>query len=220
MNRQLFLVAAILALIAVVGAGLLAATKRITTPAINAELRADRLSQLQTLIPENRHDNQILDDTIKIKDPTYLGTSKPVTLYRAREDGDPVAVAFQTVAPDGYNGPIKLLVAIWADGTLAGVRAVEHSETPGLGDRIETAKSDWITQFKGHSLDDTAMEDWAVKKDGGAFDRMTGATITSRAVIKAVRRALKLFQVRGPEELFKRGSREISGNRGPKEDNN
>ena len=221
MNRQLLLVATTLALIAVIGAGLLAATKRVTEPAIEAELRADRLSQLRTLIPIDQHDNQLLEDTIQIQDPTYLGTPEPVTVYRARQGGEPVGVAFEIMAPDGYNGAIKLLVAIWADGTLAGVRAVKHSETPGLGDRIETAKSDWIRQFEGHSLTSPPIENWAVKKDGGVFDRMTGATITSRAVIKAVRRALKLYQLRGREAFFKKSKPEgTSDHKAPKEELN
>ncbi|MFB6259826.1 MAG: electron transport complex subunit RsxG [Thiohalorhabdaceae bacterium] len=155
-------------------------------------------------MPENRFDNELLRDTREVTDAAYLGTSKAVTVYRARKAGEPVAVAFRTIAPDGYNGQIELLVAIWSDGDLAGVRAINHAETPGLGDQIETAKNDWITQFAGHSLGSPPPEDWKVKKDGGAFDEITGATITSRAVVKAVRRALKFYELRGPEALFAR----------------
>jgi len=201
--KQVGLVGGILALIAVIGAGLLAGTKQVTTPVIQSNLRADRLKQLHELIPEKRYDNELLEDTRKVADPTHLGTQKPVTVYRARQEGKPVAVAFRVVAPDGYNGKIQLLVAVWQDGTLAGVRAIAHGETPGLGDGIETAKSDWIRQFSGRSLGDPPRERWKVEKDGGAFDQMTGATITSRAVVKAVRRALKFYELRGPETLFR-----------------
>lgn len=202
--RQVAIVGSILALIAVVGAGLLAGTKQVTEPVITANLRADRLKQLNELIPHDRFDNDLLRDTREITDPAHLGTNEPVTVYRARKGGKPVAVAFRTVAPDGYNGKIDLLVAIWRDGELAGVRAINHAETPGLGDQIETSKNDWITQFAGHSLGEPPSDDWKVRKDGGAFDEITGATITSRAVVKAVRRALKFYELRGPEGLFAR----------------
>ncbi|MEF8793472.1 electron transport complex subunit RsxG [Thiohalorhabdus sp.] len=200
--RQLGLVGGILALIAVVGAGLLAGTKQVTEPVIQANLRADRLKQLSELIPPERFDNELLRDTLEVTDAAYLGTSEAVTVYRARKDGEPVALAFRVIAPDGYNGRIELLVAIWSDGELAGVRAINHAETPGLGDQIETGKNDWITQFAGHSLDNPPPEDWKVQKDGGTFDQITGATITSRAVVKAVRRALKFYELRDPEALF------------------
>lgn len=202
--RQVAIVGGILALIAVVGAGLLAGTKQVTEPVITANLRADRLKQLNELIPHDRFDNDLLRDTREVTDPAHLGTSEPVTVYRARKGGKPVAVAFRTVAPDGYNGKIDLLVAIWREGELAGVRAINHAETPGLGDQIETSKNDWITQFAGHSLGKPPSDDWKVRKDGGAFDEITGATITSRAVVKAVRRALKFYELRGPEGLFAR----------------
>jgi electron transport complex protein RnfG len=200
--KQVAVVGVILAAIAVVGTGLLAGTKELTDPVIRANLRADRLKQLNELIPHRRYDNELLRDTIEVQDAAHLGTGKPVTVYRARQQGRPVAVAFRAVAPDGYNGRIDLLVAIWRDGELAGVRVINHAETPGLGDQIETAKSDWITQFDGHALGDPPEDDWKVNKDGGAFDQMTGATITSRAVVKAVRRALTFYQLRGPQALF------------------
>jgi len=202
--RQVGIVGAILAAIAVVGTGLLAGTKELTDPVIRANLRADRLKQLHELIPHDRYDNELLRDTIQVRDPAHLGTDKPVTVYRARQGGKPVAVAFRAVAPDGYNGNISLLVAVWRDGELAGVRVISHAETPGLGDQIETSKSDWITQFAGHALGKPPEEGWKVAKDGGAFDEMTGATITSRAVVQAVRRALTFYRLRGPEALFAR----------------
>ena len=203
--RRVWIVGGVLALIAVVGAGLLAGTKRITEPVIDANLRADRLAQLHELIPDGRYDNRLLRDTIRVRDPAYLGTTEPVTVYRARSADEPVALAFRTVAPDGYNGRIELLVAIWVDGELAGVRAITHAETPGLGDQISRAKSDWITQFKGHRMGEPPFEQWKVRKDNGVFDQITGATITSRAVVKAVRRALRFYELRGPDKLFAQG---------------
>lgn len=202
--RQVGIVGGILALIAAVAAGLLAGTKEVTEPAIQANLQADRLKKLHELIPDERFDNELLRDTREVTEPTHLGTSEPVTVYRARKSGEPVAVAFRVIAPDGYNGRIALLVAIWSNGELAGVRAINHAETPGLGDQIETGKNDWITQFSGHSLGEPAEEEWQVSKDGGAFDEITGATITSRAVVKAVRKALEFYELRGPEALFAR----------------
>lgn len=192
----------LLAGIAVLGAGLLAGTKRVTAPVIEAERRANRLSQLQQLIPPDTYDNRLLRDTLEVHDPHYLGTPDPVTVYRARRAEEPVALAFRAVAPQGYSGRIHLLVAIEVDGDLAGVRVLRHNETPGLGDQIESSKSDWIIQFSGAALGDPPTEEWKVDKDGGAFEAITGATITSRAVVKAVQRALRFYQIQG-RSLFR-----------------
>jgi electron transport complex protein RnfG len=117
-----------------------------------------------------------------------------VTVYRARLHGEPVALVIAAVAPDGYSGTIRLLVGINVDGSLSGVRVVAHRETPGLGDAIEEERSDWILGFTGKSLQNPPLQKWAVKKDGGAFDQLTGATITPRAVVKAVRQALLYYR--------------------------
>ena len=137
-----------------------------------------------------------------------LGTSEPVAVYRARKAGQPVALVISPIAPDGYNGSIKLLVGINSDGTLSGVRVVGHRETPGLGDAIDESRSGWIHIFDNKSLGNPLPERWKVKKDGGDFDQLTGATITPRAVVKAVRQALlyyrdnqeALFAVNGPDK--------------------
>jgi electron transport complex protein RnfG len=113
-----------------------------------------------------------------------------VTAYRARQGGRPVAVILRFAAIDGYNGPIHLLAGIEADGRLAGVRVLSHRETPGLGDAIEAAKSDWVYSFAGKSLGSPPAAGWAVERDGGVFDQFTGATITPRAIVEAVQRAL------------------------------
>jgi electron transport complex protein RnfG len=130
-------------------------------------------------------------------------------VYRARKYGWPVAVVLAPVAPDGYNGTIRLLVAIKMDGTLAGVRVIQHRETPGLGDAIEAERSDWILGFDGKSLNDPVQEKWKVKRDGGDFDQFTGATITPRAVVKAVNKALLYFRLHG-HSLFERAPEQAS----------
>jgi electron transport complex protein RnfG len=124
-----------------------------------------------------------------------------VTLYRAYRNGRPVAVLGTPVAPDGYSGSIRLLIGLYADGTLAGVRVLAHRETPGLGDFIEASRSDWILGFAGKSLHDPTASGWAVRKDGGVFDQFTGATITPRAVVKAVHRFL-IYYEQQRERLF------------------
>lgn len=200
--------AVILVIFAAGGAALLAGTHWITADRIAQEQRRARMASLYEIVPRETHSNDMLDDTIRVTAPERLGTPEPVTVYRARRDGEPHAVVMEVIAPDGYSGPIRLLVGILADGSLAGVRVVAHRETPGLGDFIEADKSDWIRQFEGLSLGDPPREEWAVRKDGGAFDQMTGATITPRAVVGAIRRALlyfsanreALFAEQGPEQ--------------------
>lgn len=151
------------------------------------------LTQLNGLVPASQHDNEFATDTLIVSDPAMLGTDKPVKVYRARLQGEPTAAIFETVAPDGYNGSIKLLVAIDFDGIIAGVRVVSHKETPGLGDYIEHTRTNWIFGFDGRSLSNPVNERWKVRKDGGDFDHITGATITPRAVVKAVLRTLQYF---------------------------
>ncbi|MBI5039814.1 MAG: electron transport complex subunit RsxG [Gammaproteobacteria bacterium] len=180
-------------LFTVFGTALVAFTYANTRSVIEANARANLLQNLNTLVPSDRYDNDLLNDSLAVADPNMLGTDAPVTIYRARKAGQPAAVILAPVAPDGYSGDIKLLVAINADGTLAGVRVTAHRETPGLGDAIEAARSDWILKFTGRSLTDPDEKHWAVKKDDGAFDQFTGATITPRAVVKAVKKALIYF---------------------------
>ena len=122
-----------------------------------------------------------------------LGHRSPQSAYLALKGGEPSALILPVTAPDGYSGAIHLLVGIFADGRLAGVRVLSHKETPGLGDKIELAKSDWVRSFEGKSLSDPGEDRWAVKKDRGDFDQFAGATITPRAVVKAVHGALRYF---------------------------
>jgi len=129
-----------------------------------------------------------------VDNPTLLGSDKPVPVYRARKQGKPVAAVIAAVAPGGYNGNIFLLVGIYQDGSLAGVRIVRHIETPGLGDSIDEQKSDWILSFSGKSLQKPQKNRWKVQRDGGEFNQFTGATITPRAVVKAVYNSLVYFK--------------------------
>jgi electron transport complex protein RnfG len=153
-------------------------------------------SRLAALIPDSLHDNDLLEDTVTARSPDLLGTARPVTIYRARKAQQPTAVVLHTIAPDGYRGPIELLVAIAADGTLIGVQVVRHGETPGLGDAFDNRNADWLPKFAGRSLDDPPQQRWAVRPDGGEFDAFTGATITPRAIVKAVRRALEFHRAK------------------------
>jgi len=146
----------------------------------------------QILLPE-LYDNDLLQDEIKLPAGGDLGNRDETSIYRARLKDKPSAVILEATAPDGYSGDIKLLVAIKADGEIAGVRVLTHKETPGLGDYIDIAHSEWIKQFDSQSLVKRNDEAWFVKKDGGQFDFTTGATITPRAVVKAVHKVLKFY---------------------------
>jgi len=163
-----------------------------------ADNEAARLrARLASVLPESGFDNAPHRDVARLG-AEALGAGEPVPVYRARAGERPVAAVLTVVAPDGYVDRIRLLVGVRADGTVIGVRAVAHRETPGLGDGIETARSDWIRQFDGARAGQTRF---ALARDGGDFDRLTGATITSRAVIGAVQRALDYFDAHR-EQVF------------------
>ncbi len=205
--RPVLISSAFLFLFAVVGSGLVAFTQDNTEARIADNHRRAMLKSLNELVPTDQYDNDIYTDILYVRNSELLGTDEPVPVYRARKDGWPVAAVLAPVAPDGYNGNIRLLVAVRLDGTLAGVRVVEHRETPGLGDHVEAERSDWILGFNGKSLHDPVEEQWKVKRDGGVFDQFTGATITPRAVVKAVKKALLYYQIRG-DKLFQRHPQE------------
>lgn len=151
------------------------------------------LAQLQQVLSGQRYDNNPLTDSEQVVNP-LLGDAQPKTVYPVKYQGKRVALVITSTAGEGYNGAILLLVAIKANGTLIGVQVVSHQETPGLGDKIERERGDWIRGFDRHSLMQPQAEQWAVKRDGGAFDQLTGATITSRAVVKAVKNTLRYYQ--------------------------
>lgn len=193
-RRQILLSGVFLSLFAVVGTTLVAFTEYSTSAAIAENERQVLLRNLYALLPRDKLDNDIAADTLQLPASALLGTDDASIVYRARLDGEPVAAIFNSVAPDGYNGKIHLLVGVYIDGSLAGVRVVKHAETPGLGDAVEIRKSPWINDFAGKSLANPAPERWRVKRDGGDFDQFTGATITPRAVVAAVRNTLLYYQ--------------------------
>lgn len=190
-----------LGVFAIIGTGLVALTFDETRDRIAQNEREALLRSLHELIPPSEHDNDIYADKIRVKFRQLLGTRQPVDVYRARKNGKPVAAVLAPIAPDGYNGKIKLLVAVRYNGTLAGVRVITHKETPGLGDAIDIERSDWIRNFSGRSLSNPDAQGWKVKRDGGVFDQFTGATITPRAVVKAVHKCLQYFVI-NRERLF------------------
>lgn len=192
--RQIVITTIVLLLFAVMGTAMVAYTYDNTRDQIAANERATLLRKLHRLISPEQHDNVLLEDTVSVRDETLLGSDEPVMVYRARKNGEPVALVIAAIAPDGYSGSIKLLVGINVDGSLSGVRVVAHRETPGLGDAIDEARTDWIRIFDGKSLQAPDVSRWAVRKDGGEFDQLTGATITPRAVVKAVRNTLLYYQ--------------------------
>lgn len=188
--------AAILFVFVVLFTGLLSAAYLWTKPAIEASAAEEKMKLVDEVLPRAEYDNALLSDTLTLPPTPQLGLDEPSTLYRARKGGKPVALVFEAVAPDGYAGKIRLLIALRADGTVAGVRVTQHKETPGLGDYIEVRKDKnrarpWITQFAGMSLAQVADSEWKLKKDGGRIDYYAGATVTPRAVSKAVVKAVK-----------------------------
>lgn len=185
--------ALVLAAFALAGTLLLGLAFQKTQEPIARAEEAAKLKLLNQVIPPELHDNDLLADTIELPANILLGTDASRPAYRAFKDGRITALAFEAIAPDGYNGRIRLLLAVSPEGRLLGVRVVAHAETPGLGDYIDIAKSDWIRQFDGRALSPEGADAWQVKKDGGAFDAVTGATVTPRAVVKAVRKALEYF---------------------------
>jgi electron transport complex protein RnfG len=190
--------AAALGLVAVIGTTLLVGINRLTANRIAEQERKVVLEQLGQVVPPSRYDNALHDDYITFHDEGYFPQGQEVTAFRARRDGKPVAIILRFDAVNGYNGRIRLLVGIDSGGRVTGVRVIAHRETPGLGDAIELGKSDWILGFDGRSLTDPTPSGWAVRRDGGVFDQFTGATITPRAVVEAVQRALEYYAANGP----------------------
>lgn len=194
LNKHILRVGLLLGLFAIVATTLVAFTENNTREQIRENERQALLDGINALIPHEQYNNAILQDTFTLEPTPELGTQGPTPVFRARKNGEPVAVVMTVVAPNGYSGQIKMLVGIYHDGTLAGVRVINHKETPGLGDKIDEKRTDWILQFEGLSLGNPPSSKWDVKKDGGEFDQFTGATITPRAVVSAVKRSLEYFR--------------------------
>lgn len=193
-HKQVTTTALLLMLFATIGAALVGFIYDHTYETIKQNERQALLDQLNNIVPASHYDNALLADSFELPPTPLLSTTEPTTAYRAKKQGKTVAVIFTAIAPNGYNGSINLLTGVYRDGTLAGVRVVKHRETPGLGDAIETSRSDWILDFSGKSLGQPPEKQWKVQRDGGQFDQFTGATITPRAVVKAVHSALLYFE--------------------------
>ena len=161
---------------------------RLTRTDIANRQLEDLQATLQQVSPAGYYDNELVRDTATIQDG-----ERSVVVYRARKAGQVQAVCYQVSAPGYGNTAIAIIMGVDRNGALLGTRVVSHNETPGLGDKIELSKSDWILSFTGRSLSNPPPEKWAVKKDGGVFDQFTGATITPRAVVKAVKGGLEFF---------------------------
>ena len=192
--KNMLLAGKSLGLFAIVTTAIVAFTFFSTKSQIAENERLALLKSLHEVIHADRHDNDLYEDTLLLDAPSLNYRNKPITVYRARLNSSPSAAIFSVTAPDGYTGAIKLLVAINVDNTIAGVRVISHKETPGLGDAIDIEKSNWITNFDNHSLSNPLPDQRRVKKDGGVFDQMTGATITPRAIVKMTKKTLQYFQ--------------------------
>jgi electron transport complex protein RnfG len=166
----------------------LAISDSVTVDDIAARALDDRLNSLSQVIPASIHDNNLVADAITMKNER----NKEITVYRAIKNGQVTGLAYE-IFGSGYAGEMKLMLGMDTQGKVLGVRVLAHKETPGLGDKMEEKKGDWILRFAGLSLGNPPPDKWKVKKDGGQFDQFTGATITPRGVIDAIRRGLELF---------------------------
>ncbi|MEZ8381415.1 electron transport complex subunit RsxG [Vibrio splendidus] len=180
----------VLAIFACASTGLVAVTHYLTKDQIKQQEQAQLLSVLNQVIPHNLHDNELFS-ACTLVEAEELGTEQAMPAYIATLNGEPSAIAIEAIAPDGYNGAIKVIVGMKIDGTILGTRVLSHRETPGLGDKIDLRVSDWILSFAGKQVTKSNLDRWKVRKDGGDFDQFTGATITPRAVVKSVKQAVQ-----------------------------
>ena len=192
---------ATLAFIAAVCTALVAATYQATADRIAANEKALLEQSLQPAIAGLFFEGGVSESRLVLEPPHGLPGSDAALIYRVYSGDEPVAALFAVTAPDGFSGPIRVLVGVAANGTVTGVRILQHRETPGYGDSIESTRSDWVFQFEGRSLGDPVIGQWELRIDGGDFDQLTGASITPRAVLKAIREVLIYFDVRR-DEIF------------------
>lgn len=193
-----------LLLFAVASTALLAWTYELTRETIARSIENEKLKLIAQIAPPATYDNDIMKDTAQLAADQLLGGTDETVIYRGRLNNQPSIAVLQAIAPDGYGGRIDLIVAVHHDGRISGVRVVSHKETPGLGDYIEIAKNNWIAGFNGASLENRKGGEWKVKKDGGTFDYRAGATITPRAIVKAVHKTLQYY-AQHRDELFAAG---------------
>ncbi|PTO73755.1 electron transport complex subunit RsxG [Vibrio splendidus] len=180
----------VLAIFACASTGLVAVTHYLTKDQIKQQEQAQLRSVLNQVIPHDLHDNELFS-ACTLVEAEELGTEQAMPAYIATLNGEPSAIAIEAIAPDGYNGAIKVIVGMKIDGTILGTRVLSHRETPGLGDKIDLRVSDWILSFAGKQVTESNLDRWKVRKDGGDFDQFTGATITPRAVVKSVKQAVQ-----------------------------
>ena len=199
----------LLGAIALMGTVLLAGVNDLTHERIIEQEKLRVLQQLNAIVPVDAYNNDLLGDVIEADDEAFFRHPAPVTVYRARMNGKAVAAIMIVTAPDGYNGDIRLLAGIDVSGKVLGVRVISHKETPGLGDPIEIEKSDWVLGFTNTSLRNPDTAGWTVKRDGGQFDQFTGATISPKAVVKAVHRTLLYFET-NRQSLFDTPAKTVS----------
>lgn len=172
---------------------------------IAANERARIVARLNSVLEPGLRGRDLTTTRLAVTDATLLGSDEPIDVFVLAERGAPMATVFATVAPHGYNAAIGLLIGVSPIGTVTGVRAVRHRETQGLGDAIETAKSDWMLQFDDKALTAPPAALWAIRQDDGEFDAISGATVTSRAVVRAVRDTLLYFE-QHRDELYARAA--------------
>jgi len=196
-----------LAAIAAICTALVAATYQLTEERIAANQKALLEKALQPALAGVFYDSSVSESRLVVQPPHELPGNDAAIVYRVFAEQAPVAALFAVTARDGFSGPIRILVGIGFDGTVTGVRILEHRETPGLGDKIESSRTDWIFQFDGRSLGDPKVTAWAIRDDGGDFDQLTGASVTPRAVVHAIRDTLLYFDSHR-DEIF---SLEASG---------
>lgn len=197
LSQNMLRAAGLLGLFVVVSVSILVAVNTFTQPKIAEVERQVMLNTLNQVMPPQYYNNNLIEDMTWVTAPEALGTTQPMPIYRARLNGEPAGLVIETIAPDGYSGNIHILVGVFADGRIAGVRVLSHRETPGLGDKIELRKDNWILSFDGRELTAANAGSWALKRDRGDFDQFTGATITPRAVINAVRNTLAYVNQEG-----------------------
>jgi len=194
-----------LSLFAIITAGLIALTQVVTKDKILEQVAQARTKALLEIVPAGEFDNNLLDNMFWLEAEAELGLKEAGEAFVALQQGQPRYFILPLVAPDGYTAPIRLIMSIDLSGTIIGLRVIEHKETPGLGDKIDIKKSDWVRLFEGRSLENTPESAWSVKKDGGEFDQLTGATITPRAIVQAVYKGLQYFKEHQAELLVAAG---------------
>ncbi len=201
MSRGILKNGVTLAAIAAICTLLVAATYRVTADRISANEQAWLERSLEPALSGVFFDGSVTEYKLELDPPHDLPGNDAAIIYRVFSESEPVAALFAVTARNGYAGPIRILVGVEVDGSISGVRIVEHRETPGLGDRIHQSRSDWVYQFDGRSLSDPVEARWLLEVDGGAFDQITGASVTPRAIIKAIRETLLYFDA-NREQLF------------------